>query len=627
MSEDLLKGLRSQRVQQISVSVAAAELLVIPIYWSAHAWGSVVPLACGVLSMLVCLFLARKGHTDWASVLLVGSITVMSAALQWLDQGLRDASVLAFPVVLVLSGMLIGVRAFIALLAAMIAYLAFMTMATEVWGLRVNRTDYDPFDHVRDASIILAVGGWSVWFIVNDLRGVLRQLKEQIDKYQESQRNLSHVSQHDLLTDLPNRHLARQGVERAIDQATRHNARIALLFLNLDHFKSINDTLGHPVGDTLLQQVALRLKGAVRGADTVSRHGGDEFVVCLADASDVSDVSRASDLLLKSFSSAFVLKDQSVRTSCSLGIALFPDDGDDYDALLRNANIAMAKAKSSGRNTFRFFDHAMQEAIVARARLENGLRLAIDEQQLVLHYQPQLDGNRRICGAEALVRWMHPQRGMVPPIEFIPVAEASGLILPLGHWVLEAACTQIARWSSQGHMANLVISVNISVVQIMRDDFVDSVVHVLERTGANPQRLKLELTESLLVSNVDETIRKMSALKAIGVTFSLDDFGTGYSSLAYLSRLPIDQLKIDRSFVDGIETRDDAVAICAATISLAHSLKLKVVAEGVETEAQRYFLSTVHRCDLMQGYLHSRPLNVPDFECFALAPANAQVQE
>jgi len=601
----------------MAISIALAALAVIPIYWSDAAWGAVIPLACGVTMMAVCLGLARKGHTQTASTLLIVSITAMSAALQWLDQGLRDASVLAFPVVLVLGGVLLGVRAFWVLLVVMIGFLGFMTFATEVWGLRLNRPGYDPMDHFRDASIILLVGGGSVWFVVNDLRRALRRLKEQNDKYHEAQRNVSHLSQHDLLTDLPNRHLERQGVEQALAQARRQNGHIALLFLNLDQFKAINDTRGHAFGDELLKQVASRLKVRVRLSDMVSRHGGDEFVICLTDVADASDVSKAARTVLDQLAAPFLVNGRSVSTTGSVGLALFPDDGADYDALLRHADMAMAKAKHSGKNTFCFYDHAMQTAIVERAALEADLRSAIAHEQLLLHYQPQLDGQERMVGAEALVRWQHPQRGMVYPDQFIALAEDTGLILPLGLWVLEAACKQLAQWSTRADLAHLVVAVNVSALQLRQDNFVDGVIAVLQRTGADPRRLKLELTESLMLSNVDETIGKMRALKAVGVGFSLDDFGTGYSSLAYLSRLPLDQLKIDRSFVDGIESRDDAVVICAATIGLAHSLKLKVVAEGVETEAQRYFLSTVHHCDLIQGYLHSKPLSAADFERFA----------
>jgi EAL domain-containing protein (putative c-di-GMP-specific phosphodiesterase class I) len=286
--------------------------------------------------------------------------------------------------------------------------------------------------------------------------------------------------------------------------------------------------------------------------------------------------------------------------------------------VLKQADLAMYRTKETGRNALHFFDPTMQSGILERAALEVDLGKSIHERQLVLHYQPQLTGDRKLVGAEALVRWLHPQRGMISPAEFIPIAEESGLILPLGHWVLATACTQLAEWAKQVETAHLVLAVNVSVLQFQQDNFVDLVVKLLEDTGARPQHLKLELTESLLASNIEGIIAKMSALKALGVGFSLDDFGTGYSSLSYLSQLPLDQLKIDRSFVVDIESSDNAVAICAATISLAHSLKLKVVAEGVETEAQRYFLSTVHRCDYIQGYLFSRPLPLKEFEAFVM---------
>jgi EAL domain-containing protein (putative c-di-GMP-specific phosphodiesterase class I) len=285
--------------------------------------------------------------------------------------------------------------------------------------------------------------------------------------------------------------------------------------------------------------------------------------------------------------------------------------------LLKQADLAMYKSKDMGRNALRFFDPAMQSLLLERAELESGLRKALLTNEFELYYQPQVSINGNTTGAEALVRWHHPERGMISPADFIPLAEDTGLILPLGHWVLANACDRLARWAIQPELSNLTLAVNVSASQFRQADFVDQVLSVLARTGANPQRLKLELTESLFVDNMQDVIDKMSALKSKGVTFSLDDFGTGYSSLAYLSQLPLDQLKIDRSFVMGLESDDTAVVICAATISLAHALKLKVVAEGVETAAQRYVLSTVHRCDFIQGYLYSRPLPVEKFEMFA----------
>jgi EAL domain-containing protein (putative c-di-GMP-specific phosphodiesterase class I) len=310
----------------------------------------------------------------------------------------------------------------------------------------------------------------------------------------------------------------------------------------------------------------------------------------------------------------YQIEDQKFRVTPSIGVTLFKDVLHSPDELLKQADIAMYQAKKSGRNTLLFFDPKMQETIEKRAFLEKELHIALEKHQFHLYYQIQVDNLRHPAGAEALIRWQHPEHGFVSPAEFIPLAEETGLILPIGKWVLETACMQLVKWAASENMEHLTVAVNVSAFQFLQDDFVEQVLEILDNTGANPQRLKLELTESMLVSNIEGIITKMGRLKAVGVSFSLDDFGTGYSSLSYLSRLPLDQLKIDRSFVMNIESDDNAVVICAATISLAHSLKLKVVAEGVETEAQNYFLSSVHRCDYIQGYLFGRPLPIEEFE-------------
>jgi EAL domain-containing protein (putative c-di-GMP-specific phosphodiesterase class I) len=351
----------------------------------------------------------------------------------------------------------------------------------------------------------------------------------------------------------------------------------------------------------------------------VARFGGDEFVVVLAGCgADEGDAAAGSEMVAKKILAAlnqrYLLGGVVHHSSASVGVTLFRGDHAVMDDLMKQADMAMYRAKAAGRNLIRFFDPTLESAVKERMTLEEDLRRALDERQLLLHYQAQVTGSGQIMGAEALIRWQHPLRGMVPPVEFIPLSEESGLILHLGRWVLEAACAQLAAWSGQAAMAHLTVSVNVSARQFHQPDFVDQVLAVIKNSGANPARLKLELTESLLIENIEDVIVKMSALQKIGIGFSLDDFGTGYSSLSYLSRLPLDQLKIDRSFVMNIDAGDNAVAICAATISLAHSLNLKVVAEGVETEAQRFLLSSVHRCDLFQGYLFSRPLPVEGFE-------------
>lgn len=440
-----------------------------------------------------------------------------------------------------------------------------------------------------------------------------------ISERKAAESQIRNLAFYDPLTELPNRRLLLDRLESAMLAGARHKHVSALLFIDLDNFKTVNDTLGHNCGDLLLQQVALRLSNCVRSADTVARLGGDEFVVMLEDLGQTSDeavsqVNVIGNKILHALSEAYQVGSSSCHTSASIGVALFTDGRESVDDLLKRADLSMYQAKAGGRNTLRFFDPQVQAAVQAKAALEIELREAIEQKQLCLYYQAQVNGAAQVVGAEVLVRWQHPLRGMVSPAEFIPLAEQTGLILPLGAWVLETACEQLNRWCQAPQMAEFTLAVNVSARQFHQKDFVQQVLATLERSGANPERLKLELTESLLVDDVQDIVSKMTALKARGVCFSLDDFGTGYSSLAYLSRLPLDQLKIDQGFVRDIETSDNAVAICSATISLAHSLGLKVVAEGVETQAQREFLSQQHQCDYLQGYLFSRPVPLAQFE-------------
>jgi predicted signal transduction protein with EAL and GGDEF domain len=370
----------------------------------------------------------------------------------------------------------------------------------------------------------------------------------------------------------------------------------------------------------LLQQVAQRLLRCVRDGDTVARLGGDEFVLMLEGLSEsafdaATQAEAVGEQILGSLNQTYQFINYDYHSTPSIGITLFGEHPETLDEPLKRADLAMYQAKAAGRNTLRFFDPQMQAVVSSRAALESGLREALVKQQFSLYYQPQVTYAGQITGAEALVRWQHPERGLVSPAEFIPLAEDTGLILPLGQWVLETACRQLACWAAQPGLAHLTLAVNVSARQFHRSDFVAQVLAVLAHTGAKPQRLKLELTESLLVSNVEDVIAKMNALKTHGVGFSLDDFGTGYSSLSYLKRLPLDQLKIDQSFVrDILEDSNDA-AIANMVIVLAATLGLSVIAEGVETEAQRDFLAR-QGCHAYQGYLFSRPLPLPGFEAF-----------
>jgi diguanylate cyclase (GGDEF)-like protein len=392
----------------------------------------------------------------------------------------------------------------------------------------------------------------------------------------------------------------------------------ALMFIDLDNFKVLNDTLGHHNGDALLLQVAQRLSLCVRNDDTVARLGGDEFVVMLEQLSgnsqEAADQAEAiAKKIMTALNEPYTLAHHKYHSTPSIGIALFANSSYSTEEVMKRADLAMYQAKTVGRNCLRFFDPKMQSDLTANAAMEAELRHALAQKELLVHYQAQVDKEGRLIGAEALVRWSHPLKGMISPAAFIPLAEQTGLIMPLGIWVLETACTQLAMWDKQLKTANLTLAVNVSARQIRGSDFVAQVMTVLEKTGANPHRLKLEITESLLLDDVEDIITKMETLKTYGVGFSLDDFGTGYSSLSYLKRLPLDQLKIDRSFVRDVFTDSNDAAIASAVVALGQNLGLGVLAEGVETEDQWRFLNEMG-CDSYQGYYFGYPMAIKDFE-------------
>jgi diguanylate cyclase (GGDEF)-like protein len=409
-------------------------------------------------------------------------------------------------------------------------------------------------------------------------------------------------------------------LHQAISASQRNQSCGALLCLDLDNFKLLNDSVGHDVGDLLLQKIALRLTENIRDCDTAARFGGDTFLIMLEDlgADPVLAAAKAeliAQKLLDLLRQPHPLPDQAYQGSVSMGITLFGAQEDTADTLIKHVELAMYQAKAAGRNTLRFFDPQMQAVVSARAALELSLRGALGQNQFLLHYQAQVDQDGQVIGVEALLRWQDPRRGLVPPAEFIPLAEETGLIMPLGLWVLETACQQLVLWADRAELAHLSVAVNVSALQFRQSDFAEQVLAVLARTGARADRLKLELTESLLVSNVDDVVAKMKVLKASGVGFSLDDFGTGYSSLSYLKRLPLDQLKIDQGFVRNLLLDADDAAIAKMIIALADSLDLEVIAEGVETAAQLEYLAGLG-CRHFQGYLFSQALPVQSFEAF-----------
>jgi len=435
-----------------------------------------------------------------------------------------------------------------------------------------------------------------------------------ISARKQAEADIERLAFYDALPGLPNRRLLLDRLKQALEFSARHTTHGALLFIDLDNFKTLNDTLGHHKGDELLVQVAQRLIGCVRSLDTVARLGGDEFVVMLEDlgaepAQAAAQAEQVGIKVLTALNLEYDLAGDMYLSSPSIGVAMFFQHDQSLEELLQRADLAMYQAKGAGRNTLRFFDPAMQQAASARAALEASLRRALERGEFLLYYQPVVDESSRITGVEALVRWSHPERGMVSPAAFIPVAEQSGLIVELGQWVLETACEQLVLWSGMRETQRLSISVNVSARQFRHPQFSDMILTTLRRSGANPYRLKLELTESLLVSDMDDAIEKMAELRSIGVSFALDDFGTGYSSLAYLKSLPLDLLKIDQSFVRHVLSDANDAAIARTILALAATLDLGVVAEGVETAGQRDFLLR-NGCKAFQGYLFGRPVPV-----------------
>jgi diguanylate cyclase (GGDEF)-like protein/PAS domain S-box-containing protein len=478
----------------------------------------------------------------------------------------------------------------------------------EIWNRRKNGEIYP---QLLNISAVKDEQGTVTHFVAT---------QTDITQHKAAEDQIRQLAFYDPLTSLPNRRLLLDRLKHALASSARSSIYGALLFIDLDHFKNLNDTLGHDMGDLLLQQVSARLLETVRGDDTVARLGGDEYVVMLEGLDTVRQqaASRAiqvGEKVIAALNAPYRLAGVEYHSTPSVGLTLFLGHEVNVEELLKQADLAMYEAKDAGRNALRFFDPLMQAAVTRRAALENDLRQALLVGQFQLYYQPQVAASGAVLGAEALIRWNHPERGIVSPGEFIPVAEDCGQIVAIGSWVLETACQQLVAWARSPRTAELTIAVNVSSMQFRQPDFAEYVLGLLDYTGANPHCLKLELTESLLVVNVNDVIAKMSALRVRGVGFSLDDFGTGYSSLAYLKRLPLDQLKIDQSFVRDVLTDPNDAAIASTIVTLGRSLGLAVIAEGVETRAQQEFLLD-KGCTTYQGYLFARPMPVAEFDEF-----------
>lgn len=464
---------------------------------------------------------------------------------------------------------------------------------------------------------LLVLAGVLPWFAIvggqiSKLRNRLRTTNHELE---ESLQRIEHVASHDDLTGLPNRNVFNQYLVHAIGQAKRNRSRLALIFVDLDRFKNINDGLGHDAGDQALREIAGRIRACLRESDIVARLGGDEFVILLENVSEDAGLDAVTHKILSCCAAPLALQGQEFSLSASLGISLFPDDAQEAAALMKNADIAMYRAKDHGRNTAQYYSTQMRDHAEHRLRMDSDLRRALERQEFVLHYQPKIAiESGRITGVEALVRWENPAIGLIGPDKFIPLAEENGLILPIGDWVLRSACLQAAKWQASG-IAHTRVAVNLSARQFRARNLLDIVKSILEESGLAPTMLEFEVTESLVMQDPEQAKQLLSELRRMGIVLALDDFGTGYSSLSYLKRFPFDHVKVDRSFVRNLPSDTDDCAIAQAIVAMAHSLRLKVIAEGVELQSQRDFLADLG-CDELQGYLVSRPLPADQMEAF-----------
>jgi diguanylate cyclase (GGDEF)-like protein/PAS domain S-box-containing protein len=457
------------------------------------------------------------------------------------------------------------------------------------------------------------------WLSIAAIKGGNGMVKEyvavfsDISKHKQDEEKIRYQANFDALTGLPNRSLLNDRLSQAILAANRENWKLALLFIDLDQFKVVNDTFGHVMGDELLQQVARRIRQCVREADTVARFGGDEFVILIQDVTDLEAPALVASKLITEVTRSFTLYEREIFIGASIGITVYPDDAHTPDALLRNADMAMYKAKERGRNNYQFFTASMQRQTIERQQMEQDLRQALLRDELELYYQPVIDTqNNRVCSVEALLRWNHAKKGCIPPDLFIPLAEDCGLIAPIGKWVVKQACTQLGQWQRYGH-DQLSVAINLSSRQRELGLETDYLTQVLEEAGVNAQSVTLEITESLLMRDTEESVAWLSRFKDLGVMLSVDDFGTGYSSLSYLKRFPVDVIKIDRSFIKDLPDDKDSITLVRTIIAMAHSLELGLVAEGVESAAQRAFL-TDEGCSMLQGYYYAKPMSVKELD-------------
>ncbi|MCJ8312705.1 MAG: EAL domain-containing protein [Saccharospirillaceae bacterium] len=578
--------------------------------------------ASGVL--FLCFFLAfgiyiliKKNKTNIASVLLLLLLTVSSMYFMWRFEGNHDSAVLVLPTVLILAVMLNLSRFFVVLYVGIVICILLNGYFNDIgWVTNVvaSPTLNDAFVMVAIISVI----SFAVWLMLKDLQNLLTRLSDEIILVKESKAEIDKMLHHDSLTGLPNRFLAKEFFNDVLLRARRNSGLATIIYLDLDHFKHINDSFGHQVGDEFLKHTANKLKNILRETDRVCRHGGDEFLIILEVVQSEKEITKIITKITEQIAKPFMYNKLDVITTCSLGVAIAPNDGDDFNTLLKKADLAMYHSKHLGRNGFNFYDETLNKNLQEHMEIVSDLHKAIDQKQFFLCFQPKFDlKTGEINSAEALIRWNHPTKGVIGPDVFIPVAESSGLIVQIGQWVIDAACEQCKKWQEFGFYT-LGVSVNVSGVQFQRDNLEKVVERSLSNYLLPANKLELEITETILLSDTDMLNEKMAKLRALGVKFSIDDFGTGYSNLSYLKNMEVETLKIDQSFVKNCLKDEQDRAIINAIVQMANSLQLKTVAEGVEEKEVADYLKSIN-CDAGQGFYWAKPLTADEFVAFLYA--------
>ncbi len=552
--------------------------------------------------------LTSKGSSEQAYLLISWSLAFVMTYMTWANNGLRDVSLITYPTILMMVTIVVNKRHLVAMLAFFTLSLLSLTLVN-FFGVYVNEIKPISVGNFFEIILILVTSTGMIWAISRDYSTAYLSLQASHDQVLATQAQVEYMAQHDSLTGLPTRALARDRFEAMIQRNEKNHGQCALLFMDVDNFKALNDAMGHKAGDQYLQRIAEVLRASVTEKDTACRQSGDEFLLLLDQIDSKDSIATFTDELLERLRTPFEIDGIDLSISCSVGIAIYPHDGNNYDELIKNADTAMYKAKEAGRNGFCFYDTHSHSGVKQNIHLMSGLRHAIQHGELVLHYQPQFDlENGRLIGAEALVRWNHPAQGLLSPLTFIHLAEISGMINDLGNWVLNEACRQNEIWRQKG--TDIVMSINLSPMQFRRNDLHETIAQALHTTGLPGQNLELELTESLFVDDTDKVSEMLTTINEMGVQMSIDDFGTGYSNLSYLRRLPVQQLKIDQSFVRHMDQNNEA--LINVIIQMAENFSLISIAEGIEDEETMKRLRAMG-CQRGQGYFWDKPLTAERF--------------